>query len=157
MSNCPCCSKQLHDEAQDHADYLAKNNRFELSPGTKYGENLATSYAKDKLDAVRDVIKRWYEKMDYFNFRNPEANKDRPKSAQFSSIVWRATTHMGIGVARNNHENKWVVAVFYDPAATRSKYTENVPPPLKAVHSEPVMYRTSAISSFNPDRFGDYA
>ncbi len=122
--------RQLHDDAQEHADYLAKNNRFELSPGSKYGENLSTSYENDKLDAVREVIKRWYDKLEYYNFRNPKANRERPKSEQFSSIIWKSTTHMGIGVAKNKIDDKWVVVVFYDPGATRSRYRENVPLPL---------------------------
>lgn len=75
------CS-QLHDEAQGHADFLARNNRFEASSGNNFGENLATSYNKDKLEAIRDVVKRWYDKIDFYNFRDPESNKDRPKSGQ---------------------------------------------------------------------------
>lgn len=143
----------MHDDAQEHADYLAKNNKFEVSPSTKYGENLATSYKKDKLEAVREVVKRWYEKIEYFTFRDPEANKDRPKSAQFSSIVWKSTTHMGIGVAKNTKENKWVIVVFYDPAATRTKYRENVPPPVKNMGTEsPSVLRTSVVSNFYPGR-----
>ncbi len=103
------------------------------------------------MEAVREVIKRWYDKIEYFNFGDPDSNRGRPKSAQFSSIIWKTTTHMGIGVARNNHDNKWVIVVFYDPAATRTRYKENVPPLMRADQvqtDEPSLLRTSPLSNF---------
>lgn len=120
---------------------------------------MATSYEKDKLDAVREVVKRWYDKIEYFNFNDPESNRGRPKSGQFSSIVWKSTTHMGIGVARNNFDNKWVIVVFYDPAATRTRYTENVPPPMRADQvqtAEPSLSRTSPLSNYFDNRRRNY-
>ncbi len=108
---------QLHQDAQKHADYLAKTNKVELSPYTQYGENLATSYASNKLDAVGDVVKRWYNRIVFYNFKNPEENRNRPCSGPFCSIVWKSTSFMRIGVARNKSQNKWVVVVLYDPDA----------------------------------------
>lgn len=49
---------QLHDEAQLYAEYLAARNSFEPARTQKYGENLASSYRKIKVDAIRDVVKR---------------------------------------------------------------------------------------------------
>jgi hypothetical protein len=143
----------LHQEAQGHADYLVRNNKFEASPGTQYGENLATSYKKDKLDAIRDVVKRWYDKVDFFDFRDPESNKRNAKSGQFSSVIWKSTTNLGVGVAYNQDEKKWVVVCMYSPPATMNKYRENVPPALRAVQGEaPQLIRTALSNFYNSRR-----
>ncbi len=119
----------MHKEAQKHADYLAKTDKVELSPYTKYGENLATSFATNKLDAVREVVKRWYNRILFYNFDNPDENRNRPSSGPFCSIIWKSTTCMGIGIAKNKYDNKWMIVVLYDPDANKNKFRENVPPP----------------------------
>lgn len=90
---------------------------------------MATSYATNKLDAVREVVKRWYIKIAFFNFENTEENRNRPNSGPFCSVVWKSTSYMGIGLARNTYENKWVVVVLYDPGADGINFMENIPPP----------------------------
>ncbi|ODM90008.1 Golgi-associated plant pathogenesis-related protein 1 [Orchesella cincta] len=132
----------LHRTAQQHADYLVRNIKFEASDN-KYGENLATSYKADKFDAIRDAVQRWYDKIEFYDFRNPESNKQKPRGGQFSSIIWKATTHVGIGIAQHDKEKKWVVVANYDPPAKTSKYAENVPPPVRRGQMEsPRVFRT---------------
>ncbi|CAL8116588.1 unnamed protein product [Orchesella dallaii] len=134
----------LHQTAQQHADYLVRNNKFAASDH-QYGENLATSIKSDKFDAVQDVIKRWYDKIEFYDFRNPEGNKNRPRSGQFTSIVWKATTFMGIGVSRDEKEKRWVVVANYNPPAKKSQYGQNVPPVLKERQAQvegATMFRT---------------
>ncbi|CAL8116585.1 unnamed protein product [Orchesella dallaii] len=123
---------QMHAEAQRYADYLAQNNLFEPSRIGKYGENLATSFRRNKADAVKDAIKRWYDKNKFYDYERPGYNVDGRNSGSFSAIVWKATTHIGIGVAWNEVENQWVILAFYDPPAMRSKFRENVLPPVRS-------------------------
>jgi len=123
---------QMHTEAQRYAEYLAKSNLFEPSRIGKYGENLATSFRRNKSDAVRDAIKRWYDKNKFYDYERPGYNVDGRNSGSFSAIVWKATTHMGIGVAWNEVEGQWIITAFYDPPAMRSKFRDNVLPPVRS-------------------------
>ncbi|ODM90007.1 Golgi-associated plant pathogenesis-related protein 1, partial [Orchesella cincta] len=120
---------QMHAEAQRYADYLAQSNLFEPSRTGKYGENLATSFRRNKADAIKDVVKRWYDKNKFYDYERPGYNIDGRNSGSFTAIVWKATTHIGLGIAWNEVEEQWIVVAFYDPPAMRSKFRENVLPP----------------------------
>ncbi|ODM90009.1 Golgi-associated plant pathogenesis-related protein 1, partial [Orchesella cincta] len=103
---------QMHAEAQRYADYLAQSNLFEPSRTGKY-----------------DVVKRWYDKNKFYDYERPGYNIDGRNSGSFTAIVWKATTHIGLGIAWNEVEEQWIVVAFYDPPAMRSKFRENVLPP----------------------------
>lgn len=82
-------------DAQKHAEFLANSNRFEATTMGKYGCNIAMSVRADKAEAVKESIQRVYDSNNYFNFLNPQV------------------AHMGVGVARNGYENRWVIVCFY--------------------------------------------
>lgn len=78
---------------------------------------------------IRKAVDNWYEAISKFNWNNPEAST-------FSQLIWKSTTHIGIGVA--NKGSKSVVVTNYWPKGNiynigpgdRGKYfKDNVLPP----------------------------
>ena len=61
------------------------------------------------------MVRRWYEECCNYDYASPGWRKD---AVHFTQMVWRATTDIGVGVAKmdNSLEDKFVVVVHYYPA-----------------------------------------
>ncbi|ODM98328.1 Golgi-associated plant pathogenesis-related protein 1 [Orchesella cincta] len=114
--------QELHRVAQHFADHLARNNLFDHSGNSKYGENLGAGGGPTKEEAVRSVIERWYDEEKTYDYNNPGSS-----GGHFTAVVWKATTHVGIGVAWNPRANWYVVVANYKPPGNfGGQYRENV-------------------------------
>ncbi|CAL8116353.1 unnamed protein product [Orchesella dallaii] len=119
--------EEVHRAAQRHAEFLASNDRFEQSNGNDYGENLAGVQGRNQEDAVRNAIRLWYKGESKYDYNNPGYN---PESGGFTQMVWKSSTHVGVGVAWNPKRNWWIVVTNYDPAGNyHGQFRENVLPP----------------------------
>lgn len=116
----------MHDEAQKWAEHLASTNKFELNRNSRWIGNIASSFRRDPEDAVKDVVGRWYDGVNYYDFNNPGFSRN---AGSFTAIVWKASTHMGIGLAWNQSQNNWVVITYYAPSPNlQGAFQENVLP-----------------------------
>lgn len=99
-------SAKIAKSAQDYANTCPNGHS-----NTNYGENLAYSTA---LQTENDVVKRWYDEVDKYDFSNPKFNT---QTGHFTQIVWKNTTEIGCG-QKSNCGGKWkdIVVCQYNPA-----------------------------------------
>lgn len=118
----------MHNAAQKHANFLASRNCFQNTGDRRYGENLAGVQGKDEKEAIENALKMWYEKGSAaYNYRNPGFHTS---TGNFTQVVWKSSTHVGIGVTYNNYSRWWVVVAYYrEPGNVMGQFPENVKPP----------------------------
>jgi len=122
-------NEEIHNAAQSHADYLASTDRFEQSANTYYGENLAGTQGRNQEEAVRNAVRLWYRGESKYDYNHPGYSSG---TGAFTQLVWKSTTHVGIGVAWNPRKNWWVVVANYNPAGNyHGQFRENVLPPFQ--------------------------
>ena len=102
------------DSAQDYANELAANGKFEHEAGIGYGENLfASSYAADYSDA----IDAWYGEKAYYHYDTNDCD-DGQTCGHYTQMIWRDSTSVGCGKATftTGQYNGWTVIVCrYNP------------------------------------------
>ncbi|CAL8116343.1 unnamed protein product [Orchesella dallaii] len=119
-------NEAIHRTAQQYAEYLAANNKLEHS-NSKYGENLAGTGGGNQEEAVRNAVRMWYNEVSKYDYNNPGFSTE---TGHFTQVVWKSTTHVGIGVAWNPKRNWWVVVANYSPSGNfGGQYRQNVFPP----------------------------
>ena len=98
-------SPQLASYAQQWANTLLQNGRFEHRRNSPYGENLAA--ASGQQMTPERVVNMWGAEVSDYNYA---ANSCRPGKVcgHFTQIVWRNTTQVGCGMARNAQREVWV-------------------------------------------------
>lgn len=93
-------SLKLTKDAQEWAEHLLRENKWEFAEGQEYSQNIFQYFGKVLAnDVIRKAIDNWYEAMGKYNWNNPEAST-------FSQLVWKSTTHIGIGVASKGAEDE---------------------------------------------------
>ncbi|ODM89020.1 Golgi-associated plant pathogenesis-related protein 1 [Orchesella cincta] len=117
--------EKIHSVAQRYAEYLASNDRFQHSSGTGYGENLAGAQGNDEVAAIRSAVKMWYDEISSYNYGYPGFSM---ATGHFTAVIWKSTTHLGIGVAYNSRKRWWVVVGNYNPPGNmQGSFPQNVP------------------------------
>ena len=89
--------------AQQWADTLLAEGRFEHRPRNPYGENLFlitnTSYLPIQ------VVNEWAGEVRFYDHRS---NKCTGMCGHYTQIVWKSTRELGCGVARTRASEVWV-------------------------------------------------
>lgn len=122
----------MNDEAQRYAETLSRGNKDTFKPSYthKYGENIATSVKRDKVEAIQDAITRMYDTVQFYDYNRPGFNVGNKPTGLFSSIVWKSTVKIGVGIAWNQVEENYSIVFYYDPMTNiTSRFQENVFPP----------------------------
>jgi hypothetical protein len=66
---------QLSKEAQDWANYLLEENKWEFSSGKDYSENIFQYFGKiSESDVIRKAVDNWYNAISKYNWNHPEAS-----------------------------------------------------------------------------------
>lgn len=121
--------------AQQHAENLAKTKTFahgllQDAKGRPVGQNLACAGTATWPSTI--AVNMWYGEVKDYNFANPGFSA---ATGHFTCLVWKATTHIGIGKASVG--NYTVVCANYWPQGNiRGQYPQNV---LPLVSSQPVV------------------
>jgi uncharacterized protein YkwD len=103
-------SARLAAHAQDWANQLARSGKFEHRPNNPYGENLA---AYSAAYAPEFGARLWLgEQKDYHGEVIDSRNFHR--FGHYTQMVWRKTTHVGYGMARQAN-GIWILVANYDP------------------------------------------
>ena len=96
-------SDDLARVAQEWANTLIAERRFDHRPKSKYGENLF------RMDGARatpqKVVERWASEAANFDYKR---NKCNGECGHYTQIVWRATKEVGCAVARGGQREVWV-------------------------------------------------
>jgi uncharacterized protein YkwD len=98
-------STQLASYAQQWANTLLQNGKFEHRSNSPYGENLAT--ASGQMFSPERVVNLWGAESKYYNYASNSCAAGQV-CGHFTQIVWRNTTQVGCGVARNAQREVWV-------------------------------------------------
>ncbi len=77
------------------------NNKFEHSSNDDLGENIGGITTSSKVAALKEAIHLWYNEIKNYNFDNPRFSVLEIKAGHFTQLVWKSTTHIGLGVAWN--------------------------------------------------------
>jgi len=119
--------------SQSWANYLLKNNLFQHSGTTLYGENLAyfKGYGTDLITLLKQAVDMWYNEIKLYDFNNPVFSE---ATGHFTALVWKSTTNFGIGFAINPDTTAVDITMnFSPPGNVEGEYTLNVLPAISSV------------------------
>lgn len=103
-------SEEIAAYAQECAEYLAQNNRFEHRSNNRYGENIAMHYDNSLVNGA----KLWYQEKKHY--KGAVLNTSNwSKAGHYTQMVWRATHYIGAGKATNVN-GQVIIVGNYDPA-----------------------------------------
>jgi uncharacterized protein YkwD len=94
-------SDKQAQSAQAWANTLIATGKFSIHGP---GQNLAEGKPAGSL-TERDVVSLWAAEAQYYN---PATNTCSTRCGHYTQIVWRGTTTVGCGVARNRTREVWV-------------------------------------------------
>ena len=116
-------SVELANEAQDYADRLANINGRLIHSASRYdqGENLYKTWSSSQsLNNIpshpgRDATLSWYDEIKAYRYSKIRRFRIGPKIGHYTQMIWKSTTHIGIGWAVSRTGALYVVA-RYSPA-----------------------------------------
>ena len=100
-------SNTLAAFSQKWADTLVAKNRTAHNPSSPYGENIFVSGVGSTPSRV---VKEWASESRDYSYRTNACTGD---CGHYTQIVWRQTSKVGCGVARDSRREVWVCS--YDP------------------------------------------
>ncbi|XP_021340613.1 uncharacterized protein LOC110441713 [Mizuhopecten yessoensis] len=117
----------LTRDAQMWADIIAEKGFTQYSELPGRGESIALLDTNGlELDGG-DVSKLWYNERDQFEFNDP---KWRKATMNFTQMIWKSSTDVGVGVAKVKDKDKCVVVAQYRPVGNGNRpgeFRKNVP------------------------------
>jgi hypothetical protein len=129
--------EELQKFSQNWAEILSSNEKSTQSTmlwkGNIVGENIYQGknnykfkeFNLDFAKALEDIINDWYEKKKNFDY---ELNTFQIEAHEFSQIVWKRSTCIGIGFAESKNGVMSLVINYFPVGNTRSDFIENVLP-----------------------------
>lgn len=120
--------KKLCKYAQEWAEKLAKENKFEHRQNVPYGENLYCTWSSNPKRGCSGskAVESWYDEVEQHQFGTEPRSMG---TGHFTQIVWKNSKNLGIAKARSSN-GKIIVVANYEPAGNFiGQYVENVPPP----------------------------
>lgn len=115
-------SDKLAEDAQQYAEYLALNNKFEHSGASGYGENLYWSSGYNSSSAMKLASEAWYNEIKDYSYGPVINNQHFSKIGHYTQMVWKNTQAVGIGVAIDPDGDLYVVARYYPPGNFIGQY-----------------------------------
>jgi glioma pathogenesis-related protein 2 len=91
--------KKLSGFAQSWATRLAQQRAIEHRPNNNYGENLYMKGGQPPpVVNGRMPVAAWYDEIKGYTFGESGFS---PQTGHFTQVVWKETTKLGVGVAKN--------------------------------------------------------
>lgn len=81
-----------------------------------------------------DPVDEWYKEINKYKWT--DSRSTIMDTEHFTQIVWKSTTHLGVGIAINENQNVYVVACYSPPGNLLNMYSDNVLPKQKPSISE---------------------
>ncbi|XP_054719714.1 Golgi-associated plant pathogenesis-related protein 1-like [Uloborus diversus] len=92
------------------------------------GENLYEIDLRTSSSRANDIALYWYREIKYYSFAEP---RWRRGAFHFTQMIWRSTTHIGVGVAPVPGEPRLFLVVRNHPAGNSNypgEFQKNVHP-----------------------------
>ena len=112
-------SHRLNLIAQNYANYLAKNSKFEHSRNRfgneTLGENLYMQWISEGPVPIssRTTVASWYSEINDYDFKRPKYSEE---TGHFTQMVWKSTKRIGIGIALSSNGREVYFVANYYPA-----------------------------------------
>jgi hypothetical protein len=126
---------KLNEYSQKYAETLAEQNVMEHSThdqlykiyGDWTGENLYTYWTSVSNLTLTgaDAVDSWYKEIFDYDFKKCDT-KNGKAIGHFTQLVWKGSTQLGIGVAKNKQNNVYVVANYHKGGNVVGNYPQNV-------------------------------
>ncbi|BFZ20619.1 hypothetical protein BsWGS_23658 [Bradybaena similaris] len=117
-------SPELNKMAQEWAEYLAKQNKFEHSPADRrkgIGENLA---AHTSVISGDEVVQMWYSEIQNYDFSKPGFAMN---TSHFTQVVWKDCQLIGAGMSLQKAGNgMYMYVANYQPAGNVLNYFDKM-------------------------------
>lgn len=112
-----CCEHSLQ-----RANYILEANTTDTLE-TYYGENVYMEEINyDDEFSIFTIIKKWYKEGKLYNYAEPGFNV---KTANFTQMIWKNTTHMGSAFLQADGKNIFVIN-YVPPGNKRGQFAVNV-------------------------------
>ncbi|XP_064616770.1 Golgi-associated plant pathogenesis-related protein 1-like [Liolophura sinensis] len=119
----------LNNNAQDWANTLADRGYLQYSETPGIGENVVIVDRNGRDVTGSDVTKQWYEERSKYDYKNP---RWRRGVNNFTQLIWKSTSEIGVGVSKLRDSDKYVVVTQYRPPGNNNmpgEFKKNVLPP----------------------------
>ena len=126
---------KLNEYSQKYAETLAEQNVMKHSTddqldkiyGDWTGENLYTYWTSVSNLTLTgaDAVDSWYKEIFDYDFKKCDT-KNGKAIGHFTQLVWKGSTQLGIGVAKNKENNVYVVANYHKGGNIIGDYAQNV-------------------------------
>lgn len=121
-------SDDLTRDTQMWADIISEKGFIQFSEFPGRGENVIIVGANGKRPSGNTVTDLWYKENDFYDHSNPQWNKE---CMNFTQMIWKSSTELGIGISKVKGMDKYVVVAHYRPSGninTASEFRKNVLP-----------------------------
>lgn len=108
-------SASLTIQAQEWADKLINEGKYESSNNPTVGESIAYKFKRDigaGLPKASDITDDWYDEEQLYDYNREQYCKG---AGHFTQMVWKNTKHIGVGISWDVR-GKVVIVVNYKPA-----------------------------------------
>ena len=91
------------------------------------GENISTFWSRSRNLTVTgaDAVDGWYDEIKDYDF-SKGCSKNDEAVGHFTQLVWKESTQLGMGVARNSQNQVFVVANYHPGGNYYGKELKNV-------------------------------
>ncbi|KAK5639994.1 hypothetical protein RI129_010805 [Pyrocoelia pectoralis] len=119
-------NKEICSLATEWAEHCSKSGNIAHRPNNSHGENIFYMYSSDfsHVPLARDVVKTWYDEVKDYVFGSESIKFN---TLHFTQVIWKGTTELGVGMAKNSKGQTYVVANYSPRGNILSQFTANVP------------------------------
>lgn len=118
-------SDELATQAEKLAYEMAMKGNIEKSPlatSLNYGENVAKIAGTTFNRAGEEATNLWYGEITNYSFSDPRIT---PQTDSFTQVIWKSSSKLGMGCARDLQTNDLYVVALYDPKGNEEMSLRN--------------------------------
>lgn len=116
----------LNQCAQEWANTLSRDDRFQHRPNCMYGENLYCLWSSDANAQAnpKEVCRSWYDEIKQYTFGTEP--RGIMNAGHFTQLVWKSSIELGVGVSKTNKGKVIVVCNYHPRGNVIGEFTRNV-------------------------------
>lgn len=122
-------SEELTRDTQMWADIISDKGYVQFSELPGRGENICFVETNGSRPTGSGVAELWYKEINDYDHMRPQWSKE---SMNFTQMIWKSSTEIGVGISKVRGQNRYVVVAHYKPSGninTPGEFRKNVLPP----------------------------